>query len=50
MRIDGQCHCGHVSYEAEIDPDRVSICHCTNCQVRERLILSPPASPPEARR
>lgn len=33
MRIDGQCHCGHVRYEAEIDADRVSICHCTDCQV-----------------
>jgi hypothetical protein len=32
MRIDGQCHCGHVTYEAEIDPDNVSICHCTDCQ------------------
>jgi hypothetical protein len=32
MKIDGQCHCGHVAYEAEIDPDRVSICHCTDCQ------------------
>ena len=32
MRIDGQCHCGHIAYEAEIDPQRVSICHCTDCQ------------------
>lgn len=32
MRIDGHCHCGQVRYEAEIDPDRVSICHCTDCQ------------------
>lgn len=32
MHIDGQCHCGHVRYEAEIDPSRVSICHCTDCQ------------------
>jgi hypothetical protein len=32
MRIDGQCHCGHVAYEAEIDPEEVSICHCTDCQ------------------
>ena len=32
MKIDGQCHCGNVSYEAEIDPDNVSICHCTDCQ------------------
>lgn len=32
MRIDGRCHCGYVRYEAEIDPERVSICHCTDCQ------------------
>ena len=32
MQIDGQCHCGHVKYEAEIDPARVTICHCTDCQ------------------
>jgi hypothetical protein len=32
MKIDGQCHCGLVTYEAEIDPKQVSICHCTDCQ------------------
>jgi hypothetical protein len=32
MRIDGQCHCGRVTYEAEIDPAKISICHCTDCQ------------------
>jgi hypothetical protein len=32
MKITGQCHCGHVRYEADIDPDRVSVCHCTDCQ------------------
>jgi len=32
MQIDGGCHCGHVTYEAEIDPDKVVICHCTDCQ------------------
>lgn len=32
MHIDGGCHCGYVRYEAEIDPDDVSICHCTDCQ------------------
>ena len=32
MNIDGQCHCGRVTYQADIDPDRVSICHCTDCQ------------------
>jgi hypothetical protein len=38
MQIDGQCHCGAVTYQAEIDPDRVSVCHCTDCQ---RLTGSP---------
>jgi hypothetical protein len=33
MHIDGQCHCGRVTYQAEIDPARVSICHCTDCQM-----------------
>jgi hypothetical protein len=32
MKIDGRCHCGYVSYEAEIDPEKVMICHCTDCQ------------------
>jgi len=32
MKIDGACHCGHVTYEATIDPARVGICHCTDCQ------------------
>jgi hypothetical protein len=33
MRIDGSCHCGHVRYEATVDPQKVTICHCTDCQV-----------------
>jgi hypothetical protein len=33
MNIDGRCHCGRVTYQAEIDPARVSICHCTDCQM-----------------
>ena len=32
MQIDGQCHCGRVTYPAEIDPQRVSVCHCADCQ------------------
>ena len=32
MRIDGACHCGKISYEADIDPDKVGVCHCTDCQ------------------
>ena len=32
MKIDGRCHCGHVSFEAEVDRENVLICHCTDCQ------------------
>jgi len=32
MKIHGSCHCGHVTFEAEADPERVALCHCTDCQ------------------
>ena len=32
MRVQGGCHCGNITYEAEINPDTVSICHCSDCQ------------------
>lgn len=32
MKINGGCHCGAITYEAEIDPGTVAICHCTDCQ------------------
>ena len=32
MHIDGGCHCGFITYEAEVDPAKVGICHCTDCQ------------------
>ena len=32
MKIDGGCHCGRITYEAEIQPDEVFLCHCTDCQ------------------
>jgi hypothetical protein len=33
MKIDGQCHCGRISFTALIDPERVMACHCSDCQV-----------------
>ena len=33
MRVDGRCHCGRVTYEADVDYNDVSLCHCTDCQV-----------------
>jgi hypothetical protein len=33
MLVDGGCKCGHIQYEAEVDPEKAVICHCTDCQV-----------------
>lgn len=33
MEIDGGCLCGHITYTAIIDPAKVAVCHCTDCQV-----------------
>lgn len=33
MKINGGCHCGHITYEAQIEPDEVFLCHCEDCQV-----------------
>lgn len=33
MKVDGKCHCGGITYEAEVDPATARVCHCTDCQV-----------------
>ena len=47
MRITGKCHCGAVSFTATIDPKRVLICHCADCQAFSgapfRAVLPTPA-------
>lgn len=32
MKIDGSCHCGFLAFAAEVDPAKVEVCHCTDCQ------------------
>ena len=32
MKIDGRCHCGYITFEAEAEPDKAAICHCADCQ------------------
>jgi hypothetical protein len=32
MKIDGGCSCGAIKIEGEADPEKVQICHCTDCQ------------------
>jgi hypothetical protein len=33
MKLDGGCHCGKITFEAEADPEDARICHCTDCQL-----------------
>jgi hypothetical protein len=32
MKVTGRCYCGQISFEPEIDPNRVRVCHCVDCQ------------------
>ena len=32
LLVDGSCHCGRIQFEAEVDPSKVTACHCTDCQ------------------
>lgn len=32
MKVDGACHCGKITYEADVDPSGARVCHCTDCQ------------------
>jgi len=32
MKIHASCHCGYIKFEAEADPEKVTMCHCTDCQ------------------
>lgn len=32
MEVNGKCHCGTITFKAEVNPKHVLICHCTDCQ------------------
>ncbi len=32
MQVHGACHCGKVTFTADIDPAKVMICNCADCQ------------------
>ena len=32
MKLSGACHCGSIKITGEADPEKVTICHCTDCQ------------------
>jgi hypothetical protein len=32
MKVHGNCQCGEIDYEADVDPQSVLLCHCDDCQ------------------
>ena len=32
MQVQGQCYCGAIAYEAQVEPGTATVCHCTDCQ------------------
>jgi hypothetical protein len=32
MKVTGQCHCGAITFSADIKRDGVVLCHCSDCQ------------------
>jgi hypothetical protein len=32
MKVEGQCYCGAIEFEAEVQPGTISVCHCEDCQ------------------
>jgi hypothetical protein len=33
MTVQGRCHCGEITYEADVEPGTVNVCHCRDCQM-----------------
>ncbi len=48
MKVEGQCYCGAIAYEAEVQPGTITVCHCADCQVQSgsafRANISAPAA------
>ena len=32
IKTNGRCFCGEVTFSVEVDPVRVALCHCLDCQ------------------
>jgi hypothetical protein len=49
MKVEGECLCGGCAWQADVDPERVFLCHCDDCQVqagsafRSTALIEPPS-------
>ena len=48
MKIDGHCHCGEITFEAEVDPDALNICHYETCMAIPAFADAHPSKQPDA--
>lgn len=32
LKVEGECYCGAIGYEADVQPGTISVCHCDDCQ------------------
>lgn len=39
MKVEGACHCGAVTYMAEVEPGTSTVCHCNDCQVQSGSVF-----------
>jgi hypothetical protein len=33
IEVTGACHCQNIKFKAQVDPKKVRICHCNDCQI-----------------
>ena len=48
MQVDGSCHCGRITFKADLDLDKVGICHCSDCQTLSASAFRTVAMVPES--
>ena len=46
MKVEGQCHCGAILYEAEVEPGTIAICNCADCQMQSGSVFRTNISSP----
>ena len=48
MKVEGQCHCGAVGFEADVQPGSITVCHCLDCQTQSGSVFRTNIAAPAA--